>query len=204
MLMFAIAWFTPGQVDIFFKGVAFLISAGIFGGIIALIFKAGALVNTVGEVKKTIDSDIKPDLRTIRQDLNQGANTLADIKSKVDILWQDRTSVTNSPRVLNAKGNDILKHSGIQAIVDSRVDQLIESTKIQKPENAYQAEMLIIDAVADFKTDSELVKTIQQGAFNVGSTVDEVLFVGAIYVRDKILKSIGMLPEDIDKHKPAL
>ncbi len=179
-----------------------LIGAGILAGVVKLIYNSGKIVNKVETLTKTIDNDIKPDIRTIKAEVNDGTKDIADIKGKVQILWQDRTSAANSPRALNAKGMDILENSGVKPIVEERTEELTEAVRAQNPTNAYKAEQAVLEVVDNLKNDSAIKDTIQNGAYKVGSTVDEVLFVGAIYIRDRILDELKMNVADIDQHQP--
>jgi hypothetical protein len=58
--------------------------------------------------------------------------------------------------------------------------------------------------VGQLGQDVALRNDLEQGAFESGSSVTTVLFVGAIYIRDRVLKELGLRPEDINTHDPDI
>jgi hypothetical protein len=70
------------------------------------------------------------------------------------------------------------------------------------PVNAYQAEQDIIKVVQRLVLDPKCQNSLEISAFQTSQSVSTILYVGAIYVRDKIIKEIGLDVLDIDKHDP--
>ena len=64
------------------------------------------------------------------------------------------------------------------------------------------AEKAVLEAV-DSLIDNETVKdAIEEGAFNSGYSVGSVLFVGGLYIRDRVLEHLEFNVKEIDKHDP--
>jgi prophage DNA circulation protein len=97
----------------------------------------------------------------------------------------------------------VLEQSGIRIIVEPRLGQITKKVKAKKPENAYQVQEMLLDIVQKLKSDTELRNGIEQAAYNSGVSVETVLLVAAIDIRDTVLERLNMKPDDIDRHKPG-
>src|SRR3989338_2419440 len=74
-------------------------------------------------------------------------NDIADIKPKMEILWQDRLGPVSSPRQLNERGQKVLEESGIKKIIDEKWKDLSIKLKLADPKNPYDAEQAIIGII---------------------------------------------------------
>jgi hypothetical protein len=155
----------------------------------------------LGVVEKSIDDDIKPDIKSLRAKVDKAS---ADLGGRIDKvhsillslkLDQSGAVAGDSPRVLTKKGERILNESGIKDIVEDKLTEIIAAVKDGHPENEYRAEQHIIEYVRKLAKDTSLKEQIEKGAFNSGTTVDVVLFVGAIYIRDQVLAAIELPSE---------
>lgn len=178
----------------------------VIGGIawaIKKIFKLGQFHHRFTALEKAVDEEIKPALETLKKTIEDVGK---DLGNRIDNLMlnntSDKVTVSKSPRQLNDSGKRILTQSGIGEIVNSKFDALVDRVKAQKPQNAYQGEELILSAVEGLRSESELKNKIEDGAYKSGDSVETVLFVGGIYIRDKILEKLDLKPEDIDTTKP--
>ncbi len=181
--------------------VEILFGTGVLGGIVTLIYKAGRLVNTIEKLENHLEKDIKPEIVSFRGSISSLNANIGDIQGKVTLLWEAKVSASNSPRVLNETGVKIVNESGVKDILDEVFPAIIEQVRSQNPANAYQAETSTIEAVAALKNNSDLATKLENGAFKTGSDVDLVLFAGALDIRDKVLRELGLNPDDIDKEK---
>jgi hypothetical protein len=185
-----------------------LVDWGKIGVFVAIIIPGLGLVVTamfayfrLGAVEKAIDNDIKPDIKSLRSKIDKSNTDLAGRIDKVHgillslKLDQSGAVENNSPRVLTEKGERILEESGIKEIVEDKLGDIITTVKDRKPENAYRAEQCIIEYVRELAKDKDLKERIETGAFNSGTTVDVVLFVGAIYIRDQVLAALDLPSE---------
>lgn len=139
--------------------------------------------------------EIKPVIMTLCQKVDE-------ISPKVDILWKDRIAPAHSHRQLNEQGNSILEKSGIKEIVCDKKDYLFNLVKDKKDQNAYDAEATILSVMMDLPNNCpDIVEKLKTGAFNTGSSIDDVLLVGAIYLRNLIFSDLGFNIQDLDKPK---
>lgn len=180
------------EAETIIKIVGFLVGSGVLAGMVKLVYSCGKVISDINYLKTTIDRDVKADLRAIRKDVNEATPEIADIKSKVEILWRDRTSSSHSPRRLNQRGQEILGETGIRRVIESRLGDIVRKVRALKPKNAYEAEQAVVNEVAKLKNDPTVKKAIEPMAFRAGSTPDEVLFVGAVYIRDSVFDALKL------------
>lgn len=111
---------------------------------------------------------------------------------------QKNATEAHSPRQLSDEGRRILRESKIDQIVNEHFDQIVDIVRSNDPDNAYQVEQFVVEAVQVIGDDSELRPRIEEGAFQSGSLVVTVLYVGAIYIRDRVLAELGMKSKEED------
>jgi hypothetical protein len=179
----------------------------LLGGLTLLIrgiFKLGQYHNRFTSLEKFVDETIKPALEQLEQKIDNLGN---DLSGKIESIRianaSDKVTESHSPRQLNDYGKRVLEQSGVKDIVEAQFDALVKKVRSQKPQNAYQGEQLILNAVEALRANPELKNKIEDGAYQSGDTVDTVLLVGGVYIRDRILEKLDLKPEDIDNNKPA-
>ena len=178
-----------------FFGIAAILS--FIAWVARKIFILGKIMQRLESVEKDI-KDVKKEVR------NSGKDLAKRIDDLMIAVAQAGLTEARSPRQLSAEGKRILKDSGIDEVVDSKFNLIVKRVKAMNPENAYQAEKAIIDTVREIAEDPTIKDAVEEGAFNSGSLASVVPFVGAIYVRDRVLQQLGLKPEEIDKHsKPT-
>ncbi len=152
----------------------------------------GSLRNSVRSIKETLKDEIKPDLKDVRE-------RFISVETKVETMWKDKYAPASSPRKLNERGESILETSGIKEILTTKEEKILESVKIQKPTNAYDAEKMINQAVMSLQElCPDIVNDLKDGAFKSGADIDAVLFVGSVYLRDILFPKLGFKVEDLD------
>ena len=167
------------------------VAVTVIAGIIYLIFNSGRIIQRVD----TIESDVS--------DIRVRVRSIPALKNQVDLLWRAEFGVASSPMALNDKGEKILEQSGIEAMIRLNYDLILAQAKECNPENAYQAQECIIESMNILKTNKECVPRLEKGAFDSGSDITTILFVGAIFIRDEMLPELGFKREDVDKGDPA-
>jgi len=183
--------FVPAKIEIgtvpaMIGIVVFLVSVGIAWGTIKTLVKG---------IKNTLDNNIIPDLKDIRE-------RFGTIEDRVDTLWKDKFAPSRSPRQLNDYGNNILKNSGIKEIVEAKRNQLTKLVKKEDPKNAYDAEKITLSVVADLpKHCPEIIDQLKNGAYKVGTDLDGLLLVGGLHLRNLIFPDLGFFLTDLDKPK---
>ena len=180
------------------------ISASIIGALILLIFRSGKVVGNI----ENVNIDLK-DIRdkvgkipTLQSDVSSVQGQISTMKDKVDTLWIQRLSVSRSPMQLNSVGDKILNDSGIKQIIDDRFKIIVESVGEMKPTNAFEVQEYTREVVERYRDDQSLKDMLETGAFKAGSDVITVLFVGALYIRDRVLEALKFNVDDIDKYQP--
>lgn len=170
-----------------FLGVAvILIGTGIAWG----IMKKGLSV-----VEKLLVDTVVPKLTSVSE-------RLVAVETKVSALWKDELAPANSPRKLNPRGEDVLNNSGIKEVIDENLDKLVSVITEQSPTNAYDAEMLVLNTVNNLETHCpDKIEQLKNGAYKTGVDISGVLFVGGIYLRDKVFPKLDLSIDDIDNHK---
>lgn len=156
------------------------------------VFKFGKISQRLTSLEKSVDEDIKPDIKQIGKRVDEVFKLIA----------ANSVTIARSPRQLNDSGLKILAQSGIKKIVDTHEAEIVDTVKSKHPKNAYHAEQEVVNAVLELCKDKDIRATIEQGAYNTGSMPQVVTYVGAIYIRDKVFRKIGMKVQDIDNHKP--
>lgn len=127
------------------------------------------------------------------------------LESRFEVFWRDRYAVSNSPRQLNEYGEQVLAESGIKEYIEDYLDELSEAIEEAEPQNPYDAEQLIVDAVRDLpKQHPEIVNDLKQGAFKTGADLDGVLYVGALYLRNQLFPELGFDLADLDDTSSVL
>lgn len=171
--------------------------------VVSVVVAAIGAYHRLGTVEKAIADDIKPGLTGLDTKIDTAS---ADLGARIDKtteridkvhdmilslkLEQSGAVEGNSPRALTDKGQRILDESGIKEIVEAKLDKIVAAVRAKHPQNEYRTEQYVIETVREFAKDAALKDQIEEGAFNSGTTVDVVLFVGAIYIRDQVLAAI--------------
>lgn len=178
-----------GTLQVVIGVIVFLVGIGIAWG---------TLKTLVAGMKKTLDEEIKPDLKDIRERFSATAG-------KVDTLWKDRYAPANSPRQLNDRGKEILNNSGIKELIEQKQNDLLEKLKIQETKNPYDAEKEILNLVVGLPSlYPDTLEQLKTGAFKTGVDINTLLLVGSYHLRDLIFEQLGFKLEDLDKPKPIL
>lgn len=160
----------------------------------------GKLQVSLKQVQKTLETEIKPELKELRTNLIDLRERYIVAEERVDILWKNRLGIAHSPRQLNAQGNKILENSGIKEIIDNKKDYLLALVKQENPATPYDAEKITEKIVMKLLTYFPSLETeLKNGAFGVGADISEVLYVGSLYLRDEIFPDLGFNLEEWQK-----
>jgi hypothetical protein len=171
-------------------GIAGGIFISVIGSAIFLIFRTGRIVEAIASMQETLK-----DVPKIKYSFGQ-------MTVKVDTLWRNHLSKSNSPVILNEIGIKVLESSKISEFTDFYYVEILEKVKGKNPLNPYQAQESLIQIVSEYQNMEECKLKLQEAAFNSGYDINSVLYVAAINIRDKIISDLGFKVEDIDKHDP--
>lgn len=197
-------------LDIVNQGVLAIGIPSVVGGIVYVANKLvhiGKRLQSVDEIRKSLEYDIKPDIKQMESNMKGIEEKVGDIRERlvivedhVETLWKNKLAPTHSPRQLNEAGSRILEESGIQQLIEEKKRVLLEKIREKQPTNPYDAERSIEEVTLLIpKLFPETIDTLKNGAFKTGSDIDAILFVGSIYLRNKIFKDLGFDIDDLDK-----
>ena len=155
----------------------------VIGALFTLIYKTGSLVRLVEEMKPHVGK-------------------IPGIEVKVEELWRNRTTVSNSPSRLNEYGEKILINSKIDKLLEPFYEEIVKIVKDSNPSNAYKVQETLINVLEKFKNKEELQDKLETAAFSAGTEVSTILFVAAIHMRDDLIAKFGFNIEEIDLHDP--
>lgn len=166
----------------------------------------GIKLDVISLRKETTDMHI--DLSVIRTDMkwvNQEqvpsiTRRLNNVEEKVDDLWVIAKAASASPIRLNESGEKLLRQSTIPQMMDQRYYEILAEVKGTNPTNRYWAQKNLMVVVHRLKEDPETLSWLEATAYEGGVSVNTVLLVAAIYLRDKIIADLGFEPM---KSKPT-
>ena len=155
------------------------------------------LRTTVNGIVKTLDTEIKPDLKNVRE-------RVTAMETKIDVLWEAKLAVSHSPRKLTTLGSNVLDKSGIKTLVDKEKENFLALVKAKNPPTAYDAERMAFEVMQEVpQLFPEQMTELKNGAYNCGVDIQAVFFVGSIYLRDIILPALNFDPKELDKPQPT-
>jgi hypothetical protein len=166
------------------------------GNVISTIVLGEAKIK-IAEISKDVEY-IKKDVNEIKPDLKNVREKVSGIVPKVEKLWEKNFTYNSSPVSLNKKGKKLLKESGIDKIIDSKKKKLCDFIINKKPQTAYDVQELSKETIKLILKDKKISKKLKNLAYQEGVGIEEILFVGAIYLRDIALKKCGFKLKDID------
>lgn len=154
-----------------------------------------------GTLKKSV-SNLEGIIKEMRSDLKDIRERFGGVEEKVDVLWKDKYAPAHSPRQLNERGAKVLEASGIKEIVDEKKSHLLGIIKKEGATNAYDAELVTVKVMMELPRHCpDAIDKLKEGAFRVGASIEDVLFVGSVYLRDLVFKDLGFSLDDLDKQK---
>jgi len=107
-----------------------------------------------------------------------------------------------SPVQLSETGEEIVKSSGIREVIAEYQHMLLERIKITKPINAFQCQEALFQEAKMLRVNPKLTLRLQQIAYSSGRDVDTMLYLGAIDIRDDVLKEFKFDPAHVDYDDP--
>lgn len=154
--------------------------------LVALIY-IGRKLQTLDHIQKIIIEKLEPELQGVKE-------RFIVVEDRTETMWKDRLATAHSPRQLNERGTKILSESGIKDIVDQKRAWLTQQVKAKHPANAYDAEQSIEDVMKALpQSCPDLIPSLKDGAFRAGADIDAVLYVGSLYLRNKIFEELGYI-----------
>ncbi|MFZ3076851.1 MAG: hypothetical protein WA139_00150 [Candidatus Aenigmatarchaeota archaeon] len=131
--------------------------------------------------------------RRLNKHLNPIKLAITEIQTIFSVGGQDikhsLTEVSNSPLQPTDFGLELLKKSGMEEYVKANEDSLIKKVKekLKKGYTAYDVQEQSIKLMVELK-DGNMLNTIKEYAFNNGMSIETILRLGGLMLRDKFLK----------------
>lgn len=186
-------------LDSFFSIVNWFIAQGFNAGQITIIilgtffyFKAfSPLLKKVNEIKNNFD-DLHNATREIQVYLKNKKGGLANpVHGLEKLSWAN----SNSPFVLNPRGQWLSEKSGIAEVVRNNSEVLVKILENNNPLNGYDVESLAIKEVANYvEANVDIIQKIKDFIYKnpvheskeIG--LNDIYFVGSIVLRDLYLE----------------
>jgi hypothetical protein len=144
-----------------------------------LAFKIGVINEKVISIEKTLE------------DILEMKTDITEMKVKLDVLWRAHLSKSTSSIKLNEDDLDALKASGIEKLVDNKYSEILSKVKALKPDNATQAQELLISVVNEYKGKDDCRTALRDASLSSGYDVDSLLFITAISIKNKVILDLG-------------
>jgi hypothetical protein len=152
------------------------------------------------EVMERNVADLKESLNEIKEKVQN----IPVIHDRVNTLWGDRYTVSNSPKILNDRGVKILNDSNISGMTKEFYPLILDRIKEQKPINAFRCQESLIKVVNELKNEGDCQNHLEEAAFLSGVDVDTILYVAAFGIRDQVVTDLGFNVLDIDTDDPVI
>ena len=169
--------------------------------IISLIISAltSFLVSSIriGVYKNKVDSlceDVKEHKKEIREIRDMAVECKTSLKEREPLVSR------RNPLVLSDKGKAVLTESGGKAFIDGNLQELKEKLNALNMETAYDIQESSKSVIDEMKDDKRL-NPIKEYLFKEGREIEEIVLIFGIYLRDIILKEMGIEITEIDKHE---
>lgn len=90
---------------------------------------------------------------------------------------------------LSDKGESVLKSSGFINMFEDHRDEILRKIKDSKPHTKYDVQENATNIVMDLK-DEDYMRPIKDYAYQKEESVEEILFIGGIYARDRYFEMV--------------
>ena len=188
---------------------------GVLGFIIVIVsivmyFKRGigylntlkSAINKWGDFIDRVDEILNKGIPSLFEELeDKGSVEKGFSANYLKVILKGYTE-NKSPRQLNKAGCELLNVSGMKKIIDDNLDGFISELEDKKFENYLDLENGCIYFLRD-KEDSRITNALKNFLFNNPQySLDAILLVGGIYLRNKYTKKNPDLPDpSLDKDK---
>ena len=153
-------------------------------------------------------SDIRIENKVDKMDnkINKIDSRVSYIEGRISNALENSLAPGHSPRKLNEEGKRIFDESKIENIVIENKDMLFDAVKKENPQTAYDVQETAKKAMNLLQENSDILIRLKNGAFKAGASIESVLFVGSIYLRDIALKEFNFDYISVSPHflKPLL
>lgn len=121
---------------------------------------------------------------------------LNKIDGKIDILLLKKVADTGSPRKFTAYGKTLLKYTGIKKVLDDIIPDFCKLIDQSKPKNYFQVEVKADKLLDKVKQNKFIRPKLEKIAKDANTSIDILLFVGAVYLSTKYLEQHPKLTKE--------
>lgn len=171
---------------------------GLAGLVAAMGIAWGGFKSRLDHVSKGID-ELKPSLFDIRERfvavetrVEDMRERLSTVEERTEKFWKNTFAEQQSPRKLNELGKKILDESGIKEVIEANEAELHEMVREEGADNPYDAERVIEEITKEIPEQfPETLDELKTNAYYLGESLDAVLYVGSLYLRDRLFPKMG-------------
>lgn len=137
-------------------------------------------------------------------DLKKEMKEIRDKAVAAETLLKERGPLTKtkSPISLTERGQKVLADSGGQKFIDDNYVDFKSQIESKKPETSYDVQEMAKAVVEGLREDVRF-NPLKEYLFKEGLSVEDIVSVLGIYLRDRVLADKEWKTEDIDKYDPA-
>lgn len=174
-----------------------LLSIIISSGAISTIVTFLVILLYVGKYREKVDRLDKENDKLNQQFLNISSK-LSKIEGILEISRMVSPYVqSKSPLGLTEKGKALLIDSKGKDYIDLRKNEFLKEIKSKNPKTAYDVQEMS-KLVIKSRTKCDEFNSLKDFAFRKGLSIDVILDVLGIYLRDIVLKELGFKDSDIE------
>jgi len=169
--------------------------------LINLLVGIGRKLQILDHLEKTVNEEIKPDLKNIRERFGSLETRVSGLEDRVTGLWEKATGTlkTASPITLNEKGEKFLHESGLAGyIVENKDKLLVACDHLHEQSSAYDVQMSAFTLFDTHVFDEPFELKLKDYAYSQGIGLDVLRRVGGIYLRDLCLAQMKLSFPDLD------
>lgn len=157
-------------------------------GIAAFLIYRDKVRNLADDVK-----DIKKEMKDIRDMV---------IECKTSLKEREPLTKKESPISLTERGNQFLQASGGVQFIDENFTDLFAKVEAHSPKTAYDVQELSKEVLREISNNDKFAP-LKEYLFKEGESLEELITVMGVDLRDRILKQKNWNVSDVDKYDPA-
>lgn len=163
---------------------------------LALVF---AYILHLGRRFEKLDR-LSVDIRDLTTAFEKLRDKVGGVSEKLNFLEGKTSDLLGSasPLALKPKGVVILKESGLQDYINETFSDKLESI-FKESSTAYDIQSLALETMSQHEFPKLVENKLKQVVFENGASMGAIRQVGAIYLRDLALDSMGFTVDDIDE-----
>lgn len=187
-------------IQLIISGIIALVTGGL-SGFLVFIYKMGKYTEKVDRLEGDRDSQDER-IRNLDRKII-ACETRLEERKDIGAYLQKR----KSPISLSSKGKELLEKSEGKKFIDDDKKNLIKKIKDRNPKSPYDVQELAKEIVSSLKNEEKFTP-LKNYAFKEGLSLDVIITVMSVYLRDLAIPEFGYKIEDINnsikepEHRP--